>query len=61
MRLADDGRDAVAVSAVAHVRRMPRTYLALLERRLCRRNPVLGEVTDGAVAPEARLYGAPSE
>ncbi len=35
--------------------------LALFERRLRRRNPVLGEASEGAVAPEARLYGAPSE
>jgi hypothetical protein len=61
MRRAEDGRDAVAVAVAAHVRRMPRRYLALLERRLCRRNPILGEVSEGAVAPEARLYGAPSE
>jgi len=28
---------------------------ALFERRLRRRNPVLGEPSEGAVAPEARL------
>src|SRR5262249_27570504 len=37
------------------------SWLALFERRLCRRNPILGEASEGAVAPEARLYGAPSE
>jgi len=55
MRLADVGRDAVRG---AHV---PRPCLVLSERRLCRRDPVLGEASEGAVAPEARLYGAPSE
>jgi len=29
--------------------------LAPFERRLCRRNPVLGEASEGAVEPEARL------
>ena len=35
--------------------------MSLSERRLCRRNPGLGEVSEGAVAPEAGLCGAPSD
>ena len=31
------------------------------ERRLCRRIRSLGEVSEGGVAPEARLCGAPSD
>jgi hypothetical protein len=43
------GRNAPSIARLPREGRVPRRNFTLFERRLCRRNPVVGEASEGAV------------